>query len=117
MSDDRPKHETITIEESTEVVSLLDRKSLCTKQDLYGIIAEFRQKSPWTRFPYTAFLSSSVLSETKKEIMDDMLALLNESSLDPYRALDLLEHVGRLLEMDAGLPRKTIRSTLLEYTL
>lgn len=117
MSDDRPNHETITIEESTDIVPLLDRKSFCTKQDLYGIIAEFRQKSPWTRFPYTAFLSPSVLSETKKEIIDDMLALLNENSLDPYRALALFEHVGRLLEMDAGLSWKTIRSTLLEYTL
>jgi len=63
MSDDRPKRETMSIEEATvsnmweiaAVVEMLERKSLCTKQDLYDIIIEFRCKYPRASIPETAF--------------------------------------------------------------
>jgi hypothetical protein len=51
--DDRPKRDTIAIEEVTvsnmweiaAIVEVLERKDLCTKQDLYDIITEFRRKN------------------------------------------------------------------------
>jgi hypothetical protein len=50
MSNDRPKGETMSIEEATvsnmweiaAIVEVLEQKGLCTKQDLYNIIAESR---------------------------------------------------------------------------
>ena len=54
MSNDRPKRETMSLEEATvsnmweiaAIVEVLERKGLCTKQDIYDIITEFRRKNP-----------------------------------------------------------------------
>ena len=54
MSTDRPKRDSMSIEEATvsnmweiaAIVEVLERKDLCTKQDLYDIITEFRRKNP-----------------------------------------------------------------------
>ncbi len=54
MSDDRPTRDSMSIEEATisnmweitAIVEVLERKGLCTKQDRYNIIAEFRRKNP-----------------------------------------------------------------------
>jgi hypothetical protein len=54
MSDQRPTGETMSIEEASTsnlwemaaIVELLERKGLCTRQDLYDIITEFRRKNP-----------------------------------------------------------------------
>ena len=53
MSNDRPKRETMSLEEATisniweiaAIVELLEQKGFCTKQDLRTIIDELRQKS------------------------------------------------------------------------
>jgi len=50
MSNHAPKRESMSIEEATvsnmweiaAIVEVLERKGLCTKQDLYDIITEFR---------------------------------------------------------------------------
>ena len=63
MSDDRPKRETMSVEEATvsnmweiaAIVEVLERKGLCTKQDLYDSITEFRRKNPRASIPETAF--------------------------------------------------------------
>jgi hypothetical protein len=64
MSDDRPTRETMSVEEATisnmweiaAIVEVLERKGLCTKQDLYDIITEFRCKNLRAKIPETAFL-------------------------------------------------------------
>jgi len=55
MSNDRPKRESMSIEEATMIVELLEQKGLCTKQDLHTIIDELRRKNPRARIPETAF--------------------------------------------------------------
>ena len=63
MSNDHPTRETMSIEEATvsnmweiaAIVEVLERKGLCTKQDLYDIITEFRRKNPRASIPATAF--------------------------------------------------------------
>jgi hypothetical protein len=63
MSDNRPKRESISIEEArvsnmwetAAIVEVLERKGLCTKQGLYDIITEFRSKNPRASIPETAF--------------------------------------------------------------
>lgn len=75
MSDDRPKRETMSVEEATvsnmweiaAIVEVLVRKGLCTKQDLYDIIAESRRKRPRARIPEAAFPESSLLTEERLE--------------------------------------------------
>jgi hypothetical protein len=63
MSDERPKRNSMSIEEATisnmwemdAIVEVLERKGLCTKQDLYDIITEFRCKNPRANFSETVF--------------------------------------------------------------
>jgi hypothetical protein len=43
--------------EIAAIVEALERKGLCTKQDLYDIITEFRRKNPRAKIPVTAFLN------------------------------------------------------------
>ena len=67
MSDQRPKRDSMSIEEATvsnmwkiaAIVEVLERKGLCTKQDLYAIITEFG-----ARIPARASLKPLFLSHT-----------------------------------------------------
>ena len=51
MSHDRPTRDSMSVEEATvssmweitALVEVLERKSLCTKQGVYGVVNEFRQ--------------------------------------------------------------------------
>jgi hypothetical protein len=68
MSDECPKRDSMSVEEATisnmweiaAIVELLEQKGLCTKQDLYDIITEFRR----TRIPVPTFLSPPSLNRT-----------------------------------------------------
>ena len=107
MSTDRPNRETMSIEEVTisnmweiaAIVEALERKGLCTKQDLYDIITEFRRKNPRASIPETAFPEPYLLTETENTIIDDMLELLNKHGLTSHQSMNLLERLGRIIEM------------------
>ena len=112
---DRPKRDCMSLEEATisnmweiaALVEVLERKGLCTKQDLYDIIAELRKQSPRTRIPETVFPSPYLLSQTEEKVIDDILAVLNTHGMDSKQALELLEQVGRIIEMGTRLARGT----------
>lgn len=62
MSGDQPKRESLSSKkppsptwEIAALVEVLERKGLCTKRDLFDIIAEFRTKNPQAKIPETAF--------------------------------------------------------------
>jgi len=54
MSSDRPKRETMSLEEATisnmweiaALVEVLEKKGLCTKRELFDTIAELRKRNP-----------------------------------------------------------------------
>lgn len=112
---ERPKRDTMSVEEATisnmweiaAIVELLERKGLCTKQDLYDIVNEFRHKNPRAKIPETAFPSPYVLSQAEDKIIDDILAILNTNQLNSQQSLELLERVGRIVEMGEQIARKT----------
>ena len=107
MSDDRPKRNTMSIEEAAvsnmweiaAIVEVLERKGLCSKEDLYDIITEFRGKNPRARIPETVFPEPYLLTETENKIIDDMLELLNKHGLTSHQSQNLLERLGRIIEM------------------
>ena len=115
MSNDRPKRETMSIEEATisnmweiaAIVEVLERKGLCKKQDLYDIIAEFRKKNPHASIPETAFPEPYLLTDTENKIIDDILALLNKSGLTSHQSKNLLERLGGIIEMGQRLAKGT----------
>jgi hypothetical protein len=115
MSTGRPKRDTMTMEEATisnmweiaAIVEVLERKGLCTKQDLYNIIAKLRQKNPRARMSETAFPEAYLLTETENKIIDDILALLNKECLTSHQSLNLLEQLGRVIEMGQRVAKWT----------
>ena len=115
MSDQRPKRDTMSLEEATisnmweiaAIVEVLERKGLCSKQELYEIITVFRRKNPRASIPETAFPEPSLLTETENKIIDDMLALLNQNGLTSHQSLNLLDRLGRIIEMGQRLAKMT----------
>jgi hypothetical protein len=114
VSADRPKRESLSLEELAisnmweiaALVELLERKGLCTKEDLYDIIGELRKKSPRARLPETVFPSPYLMTQTEEKVIDDILAILNQNGLDSKQSVDLLEHLGRIIEMGSRLARR-----------
>lgn len=112
---DRPKRETMSLEEATisnlweiaSIVELLERKGLCTKQDLFDIITELRKKNPRAKIPETVFPSPYLMTQTEEKVIDDLLAVLNQHGMDSKRSLELLEQVGRIVEMGVRMTRGT----------
>jgi hypothetical protein len=115
MGEKRELRETMSIEEATisnmweiaAIVELLEQKGLCTKQDLHTIIDELRRKNPRARIPETAFPEPYLLTETENKIIDDILALLNEHGLTSYQSMNLLERLGRIIEMGQRVAKGT----------
>jgi hypothetical protein len=115
MNDDRPKRNTMSIEEATisnmweiaAIVEVLEQKGLCTKQNLYDIITEFRRKNPRASIPETAFPELYLLTETENKIIDDILELLNKNGLTSHQSMNLLERLGRIIEIGQRLPKGT----------
>ena len=112
---ERPKRATMSLEEATisnmweiaALVEVLVRKGLCTKQDLYDIIAELRKTHPRARIPETVFPSPYLLSQTEENVIDDILAVLNAHGMDSKQSLELLDQIGRIIEMGARMTRGT----------
>jgi hypothetical protein len=115
VSNDRPKRKSMSIEEATpsnmwEIAAIMEvpeRKGLCAKNDLYDIFTEFRRKNPCVSIPETAFLEPDLLTETENSIIDGILELLNNHWLTPHQPQNLLERLGRIIEMGQGLPKGT----------
>jgi hypothetical protein len=115
MNEKRPKRETMSVEEATisnlweiaAIVEVLERKGLCTKQDLYDIVIEFRRKNPRASIPETAFPEPYMLTETEDKIIDDILELLDKNGLTSHQSQSLLERLGRIIEMGQRLAKRT----------
>src|SRR5262245_37289344 len=112
---DRQRREAMSLEEATlskmweiaALVEVLERKGLCTTQDLLDIIVELRKKSPRAHIPDTVFPAPSHLSQTEEKVIHDILAVLNKHSMDSKKSLDLLEQIGRIIEMGTRMTRDT----------
>jgi hypothetical protein len=115
MSDDRPKRDTMSIEEATvfnmweiaAIVELMEQKGFCTKQDLHTIIDELRRKNLRARIPETAFHEPYLLTENENRIIDDILELLNKNGLTSHQSQNLLERLGGIIEMGQRVARGT----------
>jgi hypothetical protein len=86
---------------------VLERKGWCTKQDIYDIITEFRRKNPRARIPETAFLEPYLLTETENKIINDILELLHKNGLTSHQSMNLLERLGRIIEMGPRMAKGT----------
>jgi hypothetical protein len=97
--------------EMAATVEVLGRKGLCTKQDLYDIITEFRPKNPLASIPETAFFELYLLTETENKIIDDILELLNKHGLTSHQSMSLLERLGGIIGMGQRVAKGTRRAS------
>jgi len=115
VSNDRPKRESMSIEEATisnmweiaGIVEILERHGICTKQVLFDVITELRKRNPRAKIPETAFPEPYLLSQTEEKIIDDLLAVLNQHGLTSHQATNLLERLGRIIEIGHRLAKGT----------
>jgi hypothetical protein len=89
------------------IVEVLERKGLLTRHDLYDIITEFRRKNPPASIPETVFSGPYMLTETENKIIDDILELLNKHGLTSHQSMNLLERLGRIIELGQKLSKGT----------
>lgn len=93
--------------EIAALVELLERKGIGTKQDLLDIVHELRKQAPRAKIPETVFPSPYLMTQTEEKVIDDILAVLNQHGMDSKQSLELLEQIGRIVEMGAGMTRGT----------
>ena len=55
----------------------------------------------------TAFPEPYVLSKTENKIIDDLLTVLNQHSLTSQQSVNLLERLGRIIEMGQRVAKGT----------
>ena len=95
--------------EIAAIVEVQEQKGLCTKQDLFDIIAELRKKNPRTKIPEAAFPEPYLLTKTESTIIDDILALLNKHGLTAHQSKNLLERLGDIIETGQRVAKGTTR--------
>jgi hypothetical protein len=62
---------------------------------------------PRARTAETAFPEPYLLTETENKIIDDILEMLNKNSLTSYQSLNVLERLGRIIEMGQRVAKGT----------
>ena len=116
--DDRPKRDTIAIEEVTvsnmwEIAALWKcsngRASARNKISITSS-PSFPARIPVPAFLKPLFLSPYLLTETENTIIDDILALLNKHGLTSHQSQNLLERLERIIEMGQRVASDSNRS-------
>jgi len=59
------------------------------------------------RPPETVFPSPDLVAKTKEQVIDDMLAVINKHGKAAKQSWELLEHLGRIIEMGMRMTRGT----------
>ena len=50
---------------------------------------------------------NDLMTQTEEQIINDLLAVINKHGIDARQSLELLEHLGRIIEMGMKLSRGT----------
>lgn len=93
--------------EIAAIVKLLQRKGLCTKQDLHAIINNLRRGKSRARMPESVFPEPYLLTETENKLIQQILDLFNEQSLTAHQAKVVLARRERLIDIGEKLVSKT----------
>jgi hypothetical protein len=64
-------------------------------------------KNPRASIPEMAFPEPYLLTETENTIIDDILELLNKNGLTSHQSQNLLERLGRIIEMGQRVAKGT----------
>jgi len=107
--------ETVSIEELTissmwemaALMEVLERKAICTKQEVLDMIQELRRQNPTAVPPPEPFPEPYLLTEAENALIDRIFELFNATGLTAHQAKNLLARVRRLIDLGERLAKKT----------
>lgn len=116
MAEKLDPQELVTIEELTistmwemaALVEVLERKGLCTKEEVLDMIQELRRKNPTAVPPPEPFPEPYLLTEAENALIDRIFELLNATNMTAHQAKALLGQVRRLIDLgERTAPKRT----------
>lgn len=112
MSDDRPKRQTMSIEEATisnmwEIAAIHCRRACAPNKTSTTSLPSCASRIPAQAFLRRPFPEPDLLTETENMIIDDILALLNKHGLTSHQSQNLLERLGSIIEIGQRLAKGT----------
>jgi len=93
--------------ELAALVDLLERKGVCTKQEVLDMIQELRRKTPRTETAREAFPEPYLNTEAENALIDRMFELFKATGLSSHQAKELLRRVHVLIDVGERLAPKT----------
>ena len=93
--------------EMAALVEVLERKGICTKQEVLDMIQELRRKNPTAVPPPEPFPEPYLLTEAENALVDRIFELFNATGLTAHQAKNLLTRVRRLIELGERMAEKT----------
>jgi len=97
--------------EIAAIAEVLERKGLCTKQELYDIIEELRSRNPAALHGKGLVPDSEDTARIESNLIDRVLELIKAVGLKPAQAQELLRRVSVLLDRQ-GNPAMQLRPGL-----
>src|SRR5438093_2772055 len=93
--------------EMAALMEVLERKGICTKQEVLDMIQELRRKHPTAVPPPEPFPEPYLLTEAENALIDRIFELFNATGLTAHQAKALLTRVRRLIELGERMAEKT----------
>jgi hypothetical protein len=116
MSQNRSKRGILSVEgamissimwEIAAIVEVLEREGLATKQDLSHLITEFQKNHPVAHTLETVCPEPYIQTDKERQIIGDILDLLNRHGLTSHQSISLLGYLERIVEMGHWVENKT----------
>jgi hypothetical protein len=93
--------------EMAALMEVLERKGLCTKQEVLDMIQELRRKNPQAVPPAEPFPEPYLLTEAENALIDRVFELFTATGLTAHQAKNLLARVRRLIDLGERMADKT----------
>lgn len=93
--------------EMAALLEILERKGICTKQEVLDMIQELRRNNAKAVPPAEQLPEPYLLTEVENALIDRLFELFNASGLNAHQARNLLERVRRLVELGERIGKKT----------
>jgi len=93
--------------EIAALMEVLERKGVCTKQEVLDMIQELRRKTPKAQATEQPFPEPYLNTQAENALIDRVFELFNATGLTSHQAKELLRRVNLLVDLGERLGQKT----------
>jgi len=93
--------------EIAALVEVLERKGVCTKQEVLDMIQKLRRKTPRAETAQEAFPKPYLSTQAENALMDRMFELFTATGLTTHQAKALLRRANLLVDLGERLTPKS----------